>query len=75
MKKLLCNVLIMFLIRVPLSFLSNIRKLMLFKNTYGCKQKSFPLGRSAVHLVPRVRSLDVSFVRFHRRALGGPFVR
>ena len=37
--------------------------------------KSCLLGRSAVHLVSRVRSLGFSFVRFRRRALGGPFDR
>ena len=37
--------------------------------------KSYPLGRSAVHLFSRVRSLGFSFVRFRRRALGGPFDR
>ena len=37
--------------------------------------KNCPLGRSAVHLVSRVRSLGFSFVRFRRRALGGPFDR
>ena len=37
--------------------------------------KSYPLGRSAVHLFSRVRSLGFSFVRFCRRALGGPFDR
>ena len=30
------------------------------------KQKSFPLGRSAFHLVSRVRSLGFSFVHFPR---------
>ena len=37
--------------------------------------KSCPLGRSAVHLVSRDGSLGFSFVRFRRRALGGPFDR
>ena len=37
--------------------------------------KSYPLGRSAVHLFSRVHSLGFSFVRFCRRALGGPFDR
>ena len=42
-------------------------------NAYGCKQKSCPLGRSAIHLVSRVCSLG-SFVRFNRLALSGPCV-
>ena len=35
--------------------------------------KELSIVRSAVHPVSRVRSLGFSFVRFRRRALGGPF--